>query len=94
MSKQPTEITIRERHDVMFRLWYSYWVERIAQVLNRRLDTAINVVAVAVGCCIAAGTGSAGCWVLWWLCLVPVISLAVSGGVLRLQKNRLIATTC
>ncbi|HFV5581053.1 TPA: hypothetical protein ACH9TM_005342 [Escherichia coli] len=60
MSKQPTEITIRERHDVMFRLWYSYWVERIAQVLNRRLDTAINVVAVAVGCCIAAGTGFGG----------------------------------
>ncbi|EOS4318697.1 hypothetical protein HIU27_RS10930 [Escherichia coli] len=49
MNKKPTENEIRERHDLMFRLWNSYWLEYIAHVFNRRIDTAINAVILISG---------------------------------------------
>ncbi|MFP9230162.1 hypothetical protein [Pectobacterium cacticida] len=50
MEKQPTE------HDVMFQLHYSYYLEVMTEILNRRVDTAINAVILTLGAAVFANS--------------------------------------
>ncbi|KNA29564.1 hypothetical protein ACO03_11740 [Pantoea ananatis] len=47
MNNQPTE---REAmHGLVFRVWNSFWLERIAEIFNRRIDTIINALMLILG---------------------------------------------
>ncbi|MBQ4791067.1 hypothetical protein WCT78_20115 [Pectobacterium versatile] len=48
MNKQPTE------YEVHFRIWYSYWLERMTETLNRRIDVSINAITITLGSAIFA----------------------------------------
>ncbi len=56
MNRQPTENHAERRHEVMFRLWNSYWIEHISEVFNRRMDTVINAVILTSGATVFAGS--------------------------------------
>lgn len=56
MNRQPTENHAERRHEVMFRLWNSYWLEHISEVFNRRMDTVINAVILTSGATVFAGS--------------------------------------
>ncbi|WP_285280040.1 hypothetical protein, partial [Escherichia coli] len=56
MNRQPTENHPERRHEVMFRLWNSYWIEHISEVFNRRMDTVINAVILTSGATVFAGS--------------------------------------
>ncbi|PWC10908.1 hypothetical protein B4923_15465 [Brenneria roseae subsp. americana] len=48
MNKQPTE------HEIHFRIWYSYWLERMTETLNRRIDMFTNAIILTLGAAIFA----------------------------------------
>ncbi|CTT86632.1 TPA: hypothetical protein ACI7JC_000957 [Escherichia coli] len=54
MGNQPSENNAARRHEVMYRLWNSYWLEHIVEVFNRRMDTVINAVILTLGATVFA----------------------------------------
>ncbi|EAN0852642.1 hypothetical protein D7C21_14940 [Salmonella enterica] len=68
MTTQPTERD--PMHDLVFRIWNSYWLERIAEVFNRRIDTAINALMLILGASIFANSQFS------WLCggIIAILS--------------------
>ncbi|HGC3346287.1 TPA: hypothetical protein ACIYF7_003918 [Escherichia coli] len=71
----------RERDEVMFRLWYSYWLERIAAVFNRRLDAIINILILAAGAFIVAG------WHFGWVLGAVVVVLGACNFICRFGQR-------
>lgn len=47
MNNQPTDRDAM--HGLVFRVWNSYWLERITEAFNRRIDTIINAVTLILG---------------------------------------------
>lgn len=60
MNTQPTEHD--KIHDLVFRAWNSYWLEHISEAFNRRTDTLINALMLALGASVFANSA------LSWLC--------------------------
>lgn len=54
MNNQPTERN--PKHDLVFRIWNSYWLECIAEKYNRRIDTVINAIMLILGASVFAGS--------------------------------------
>lgn len=54
MNEQPTV------HDVLFRIWCSYWLEDMTFKLNDRIDTAINALLLIFGASVFAQSHFSG----------------------------------
>lgn len=54
MNTQPTEQNAA--HELTFRIWNSYWLERIAEIFNRRTDTVINALMLILGASVSVNS--------------------------------------
>ena len=54
MNTQPTEY--QKRFALIFRIWNSYWLERIGEIFNRRIDTVLNAIVLILGASVFANS--------------------------------------